>query len=91
MVVMKFGGTSVADQAAIERLMAIVSRQRQKDVAAGADKQFLLEVALQRLDVLANAGLAHVQPARGLAEVEFLGDGDEVAQLADVHAYRELE
>ena len=35
MVVMKFGGTSVADQAAIERLMGIVSRQREKDVAAG--------------------------------------------------------
>jgi len=35
MVVMKFGGTSVADQAAIERLMAIVARQREKDVAAG--------------------------------------------------------
>jgi aspartate kinase len=35
MVVMKFGGTSVADQAAIERLMAIVARQRERDVAAG--------------------------------------------------------
>lgn len=35
MVVMKFGGTSVADQAAIERLMGIVARQREKDVAAG--------------------------------------------------------
>ena len=35
MVVMKFGGTSVADQAAIERLMAIVARQREKDAAAG--------------------------------------------------------
>ena len=35
MVVMKFGGTSVADQAAIERLMAIVRRQRERDVAEG--------------------------------------------------------
>lgn len=35
MVVMKFGGTSVADEAAIERLMAIVARQREKDTAAG--------------------------------------------------------
>lgn len=35
MVVMKFGGTSVADQAAIERLMGIVARQRDKDIAAG--------------------------------------------------------
>jgi aspartate kinase len=35
MVVMKFGGTSVADQAAIGRLMGIVARQREKDVAAG--------------------------------------------------------
>src|SRR5512134_3758827 len=31
MVVMKFGGTSVADRAAIERLMAIVRAQRQAD------------------------------------------------------------
>ncbi|MGE0459848.1 MAG: aspartate kinase [Vicinamibacterales bacterium] len=31
MVVMKFGGTSVADSAAIERLMAIVRAQRQAD------------------------------------------------------------
>ncbi len=35
MVVMKFGGTSVADQAAIERLMGIVARQRERDAAAG--------------------------------------------------------
>ena len=35
MIVMKFGGTSVADQAAIERLMAIVRRQRERDVAEG--------------------------------------------------------
>ena len=33
MVVMKFGGTSVADRAAIERLIAIVRRQRERDVA----------------------------------------------------------
>ncbi len=35
MVVMKFGGTSVADEAAIGRLAAIVARQREKDIAAG--------------------------------------------------------
>lgn len=35
MVVMKFGGTSVADRPAIERLMGIVARQREKDAAAG--------------------------------------------------------
>jgi aspartate kinase len=32
---MKFGGTSVADEAAIERLMGIVARQRERDAAAG--------------------------------------------------------
>ena len=31
MVVMKFGGTSVADQSAMERLIAIVRAQRQAD------------------------------------------------------------
>ena len=35
MVVMKFGGTSVADRAAIERLMAIVRAERQ----AGAQQE----------------------------------------------------
>jgi aspartate kinase len=35
MVVMKFGGTSVADQAAIERLMGIVEAQRAQELADG--------------------------------------------------------
>jgi len=43
--------------------------------------QFLL----QGLDLQAERRLADVQPAGGLAEAQFLGDGDEVAQLAEIH------
>ncbi len=38
----------------------------------------------QRLDLLADGGLRHVQPVSSAREVEFLGDGDEIAELASV-------
>ena len=37
MIVMKFGGTSVADVPALTRLLAIVRRQRERDLRPGAD------------------------------------------------------
>jgi hypothetical protein len=40
------------------------------------------EVALQLLDRPAQRRLAHVQAGGGPAEVEFLGDGHEIAQRA---------
>lgn len=71
MVVMKFGGTSVADQAAIERLAAIVARQRAKDAAAGeaAPGPVVVVSALsgvtdRLLGVAAEAGAGDAEGAR---------------------------
>ena len=71
MMVMKFGGTSVADRAAIERLMAIVARQREMDVAAGdrAPGPVVVVSALsgvtdRLLGVAAEAGTGDAEGAR---------------------------
>ena len=72
MVVMKFGGTSVADQAAIERLMAIVRRQRERDApteAAIARGPVVVVSALsgvtdRLLGVAAEAGAGDTEGAR---------------------------
>ncbi len=71
MVVMKFGGTSVADRPAIERLMAIVRRQRDKDTASpsGAHGPVVVVSALsgvtdRLLGVAAEAGAGDAEGAR---------------------------
>ncbi|MBP7778300.1 MAG: aspartate kinase [Acidobacteria bacterium] len=71
MVVMKFGGTSVADEAAIGRLMGIVARQRAIDMAAGevAPGPVVVVSALsgvtdRLLGVAAEAGAGDAEGAR---------------------------
>ena len=71
MVVMKFGGTSVADRASIERLMAIVRRQRDKDAAtpSGVRGPVVVVSALsgvtdRLLGVAAEAGAGDAEGAR---------------------------
>ena len=72
MVVMKFGGTSVADQLAIERLIAIVRAQRQGDAQQeGGDARgpivvvsALSKVTDRLLGVAANAGAGDLDGAR---------------------------
>jgi aspartate kinase len=72
MVVMKFGGTSVADQTAIERLISIVRAQRQADAAQeGGDARgpILVVSAMSKvtdrlLGVAANAGAGDIEGAR---------------------------
>jgi aspartate kinase len=71
MIVMKFGGTSVADEAAIERLMAIVRRQRERDVADGHGMRgpvvvvsALSGVTDRLLGVAAEAGAGDAEGAR---------------------------
>ena len=49
-------------------------------VAAGAP-----ELGLEAADLLGERRLRDVQPLRGAAEVPLLGDGDEVAQLSQLH------
>jgi aspartate kinase len=71
MVVMKFGGTSVADQAAIERLISIVRAQRQADAQQeGGDARgpivvvsALSKVTDRLLGIAANAGAGDIEGA----------------------------
>ena len=72
MVVMKFGGTSVADQTAIERLIAIVRAQRQADAAQeGGDARgpivvvsAMSKVTDRLLGIAANAGAGDIEGAQ---------------------------
>jgi aspartate kinase len=72
MVVMKFGGTSVADQNAIERLISIVRAQRQADAQQeGGDARgpivvvsALAKVTDRLLGIAANAGAGDIEGAR---------------------------
>jgi aspartate kinase len=72
MVVMKFGGTSVADRNAIERLITIVRAQRQADAQQeGGDARgpivvvsALSKVTDRLLGVTANAGAGDLEGAR---------------------------
>src|SRR5918992_3930690 len=72
MVVMKFGGTSVADQTAIERLISIVRAQRQADAQEeGGDARgpivvvsALSKVTDRLLGIAANAGAGDLDGAR---------------------------
>jgi aspartate kinase len=72
MVVMKFGGTSVADETAIERLISIVRAQRQADAQQeGGDARgpivvvsALSKVTDRLLGIAANAGAGDIDGAR---------------------------
>jgi len=72
MVVMKFGGTSVADKSAIERLIAIVRAQRQADAQQeGGDARgpivvvsALSKVTDRLLGIAANAGAGDLEGGR---------------------------
>src|ERR687898_2130362 len=72
MVVMKFGGTCVADQTAIERLISIVRAQRQADAQQeGGDARgpivvvsALSKVTDRLLGVAANAGAGDIEGAK---------------------------
>lgn len=68
MVVMKFGGTSVADRAAIERLIGIVRRQREREGQSVAPGPAVVVSALsgvtdRLLGVAAEAGAGDAQGA----------------------------
>jgi hypothetical protein len=55
------------------------------DRTAVAVEQAHTEVPFQRLDLLGQRGAGDEQPARRPPEVQFLGDGHEVAKLAELH------
>ena len=58
------------------------ARLRQAHPALAALEQLRAQLRLQRLDLLAQRRLADVQALGGAGEVQFLGDGDEIAQVA---------
>ena len=55
------------------------------DVPRRAVEELQAEFAFEPGDLLTDRGLDDVQPLGGPAEVEFLGDGDEVPQLPQLH------
>jgi hypothetical protein len=61
------------------------TRRGQHDSPAVAIEESDFEVTLQSLDLLGERRTGDVQPVSGPAEVQLLGDGDEVAQLAQLH------
>lgn len=56
------------------------------DAAVGALEQARTDFLLQRLDLLAQRRLGDPQALGGAAEVQLLGDGDEIAQVPEFHA-----
>ncbi len=56
--------------------------------AAGAVEQGLPHLLLQLADLGAEAGLGQVQPGGGAGEAALFDDGDEVAQLTELHKQR---
>ena len=58
---------------------------RRRAHSAGAIEQLLAELALEAADLRAHARLGDVQPLRGAGEAPFVGDGDEVLELAQFH------
>ena len=57
----------------------------QLDLALVAQQQLRADLLLELADLLAQRRLGHVQALRRAAEVQLLGDGDEVAQVSELH------
>jgi hypothetical protein len=57
-------------------------------LAGRSDEELDSEVAFELSDRGAERGLRHVQSLRGPAEVQLLGHGDEVAQVAQLNHVR---
>jgi hypothetical protein len=57
----------------------------QFDVAAVADEELGPQLSLEVADLLGERRSRKVQPFCGSTEVQFLGNGDEVGQLPELH------
>ena len=62
-----------------------VPRLGQFDPARLAAEQLDLQLGFERLDLLAQRRLLNAQPLGGAGDVAFLGDRDEVAEMAQFH------
>ena len=76
------GGVGGGEQAA-RLLQEDGARRRQLDVPVVPLQERHPHGAFELLDLAAQRGLGHVQPLRGAAEVELLGDGLEAADLIE--------
>jgi hypothetical protein len=61
------------------------ARFRQGDPPLGPAEQQKSQLLLEVFDLLAQGGLRYPNPGCGLPEVELLGDGDEVPEVAQFH------
>ena len=68
-----------------------IACRREAYLSARALEEADAELLLERLDLLAQSGLGHVQSLRRSAEVQLLGDGDEVADEAELGRIHKLE
>ena len=57
----------------------------QFDAAGRSGEELTSSLALQLADLLGEWRLGDVQALRGAAEVQFLGDGTEIPQMAQLH------
>ena len=61
-------------------------RRGQLDMACAADEERASEIVLEGADRRGQPGLHHVEPAGRTREMTFLGDGDEMFDLFQVHS-----
>ena len=61
------------------------ARDGELDAARAAVEELDPELLLESAHLLAYGGLRDVQPIGGAAEVQFLGDGDEVPQMPELN------
>ena len=55
------------------------------DAARQATEQLHVELALQRANLLAERRLLHAEPLGRPRDMPFLGDGDEIAKMTELH------
>jgi hypothetical protein len=55
-------------------------------VPSVADEKLSSELTFEAADLLRQGRTRNVKPTRGPTEMQFLGNGDEVAQLSKLHA-----
>jgi hypothetical protein len=61
--------------------------RRQPDAATDAVEQEHTQLGFQDLDLSGSSGLAQVEPRRCSGDTASVGNGEECAQLMEVHAY----
>lgn len=68
----------------------LLTRDGQRDAALVAVEQDHVELAFQLTNLTRQGGLSDVQPLGGVGEVQFLSDGDEIPQVAQMRVHSPL-